>query len=148
LVNLGYALHHSTYPEQKQALEEGYKKGKSHSFRNRCQAILLSHQGHSVQQLARVFQVRDLSIYKWMNRFEDGGVKGLQNQPGRGRKALLKLENQFHVQVVEAQIEQQNQRVKLAKEQIEKQLGHSLSESTLKRFLKKVATSGNASANG
>ena len=135
-------------PEQKQALEEGYKKGKSHSFRNRCQAILLSHQGHSVQQLARVFQVRDLSIYKWMNRFEDGGVKGLQNQPGRGRKALLKLENQFHVQVVEEQIEQQNQRVKLAKEQIEKQLGHSLSESTLKRFLKKVATSGNASANG
>jgi transposase len=135
-------------PEQKQALEEGYKKGKSHSFRNRCQAILLSHQGHSVQQLARVFQVRDLSIYKWMNRFEDGGVKGLQNQPGRGRKALLKLENQFHVQVVEAQIEKQNQRVKLAKEQIEKQLGHSLSESTLKRFLKKVATSGNASANG
>jgi transposase len=135
-------------PEQKQALEEGYKKGKSHSFRNRCQAILLSHQGHSVQQLARVFQVRDLSIYKWMNRFEDGGVKGLQNQPGRGRKALLKLENQFHVQVVEAQIEKQNQRVKLAKEQIQKQLGHSLSESTLKRFLKKVATSGNASANG
>ncbi len=124
-------------PEQKQALEEGYKKGKSHSFRNRCQAILLSHQGHSVQQLARMFQVKDLSIYKWMNRFENAGVKGLQHQPGRGRKALLKLENQFHVQVIAEQIEKQNQRVKLAKEQIEKQLGHSLSESTLKRFLKK-----------
>lgn len=135
-------------PEQKQALEEGYKKGKSHSFRNRCQAILLSHQGHSVQQLARMFQVKDLSIYKWMNRFENAGVKGLQHQPGRGRKALLKLENQFHVQVIAEQIEKQNQRVKLAKEQIEKQLGHSLSESTLKRFLKKVVTAGNASANG
>lgn len=72
-----------------------------------------------------------------MNRFENAGVKGLQHQPGRGRKALLKLENQFHVQVIAEQIEKQNQRVKLAKEQIEKQLGHSLSESTLKRFLKK-----------
>lgn len=134
--------------EQKQALEEGHKKGKSHRFRTRCQAILLSHQGYSVQALARLFKVSDLSIYTWMNRFEDGGVKALQTQPGKGRKPLLKLENQAHVELVEGQLEKQNQRVKLAKHHLEKQLGYSLSESTLKRFLKKLVTSGNDSANG
>lgn len=134
--------------EQKQALEEGHKTGKSHRFRTRCQAILLSHQGYSVQELARLFKVSDLSIYKWMDRFKDGDVKALQTQPGKGRKALLKLDNQAHVELVETQIQQQNQRVKLAKEQIQKQLGYSLSESTLKRFLKKVVTAGSASASG
>ncbi len=122
--------------EQKQALEEGHKKGKSHRFRTRCQAILLSHQGYSVQALAGLFKVSDLSIYKWLNRFEDGGVKALQTQPGKGRKPLLKLENQTHVELVENQLEKQNQRVKLVKDHLEKQLGYSLSESTLKRFLK------------
>ena len=134
--------------EQKQALEEGHKTGKSHRFRTRCQAILLSHQGYSVQELARLFKVSDLSIYKWMDRFKDGGVKALQTHPGKGRKPLLKLENQAHVELVETQIEQHNQRVKLAKEQIEKQLGYSLSESTLKRFLKKMVTAGSDSASG
>lgn len=134
--------------EQKQALEEGHKKGKSHSFRNRCQAILLSYQGYSVQQLADLFQVSDLSIYKWMNRFEADGVAGLQNQPGKGRKPLLKLENQAHVQLVEEQIEKQNQRVKLAKDQVQAHLGQALSESTLKRFLKKLVTAGSDAASG
>lgn len=134
--------------EQKQALEEGHKMGKSHRFRTRCQAILLSHQGYSVQELARLFKVSDLSIYNWMDRFKDGGVQALLTQPGKGRKALLKLENQRHVELVESAIDKQNQRVKLAKEQVEKQLGYSLSESTLKRFLKKVATAGNDSASG
>ncbi len=124
--------------EQKQALEEGHKMGKSHRFRTHCQAILLSHQGYSVQELARLFKVSDLSIYKWMNRFKNGGAPALLTQPGKGRKALLKLENQTHVELVESAIDQQHQQVKLAKEQIEKQLGYSLSESTLKRFLKRL----------
>lgn len=48
--------------EQRQALEQGHKKGKSYRFRNRCQAILLSAAGYSVQELAALFQVTDLSI--------------------------------------------------------------------------------------
>ncbi|RDC62890.1 helix-turn-helix domain-containing protein [Adhaeribacter pallidiroseus] len=135
-------------PEQKQALEQGHKMGKSYRFRNRCQAILLSAAGYSVQELAAMFQVADLSIYQWFNRFEARGVTGLQNQSGQGRKPLLKLQNQAHVQVVEEQLEKENKRLKLAKAQIEQQLGQSLSESTLKRFLKKLVTAGNASASG
>ncbi len=87
-----------------------------------------------MRQLAQLFQVVDLRIYKWMNCYKADGVQGLQNQPCKGRKPLLKLQNQAHVALLEEQIEKQNQRVELAKDQIEKHLGYSLRERTLKRF--------------
>lgn len=131
-----------------EALRAGYKKGKSHQFRTRCQAILLSAQGYRVQELSSLLGVSDLSIYKWMNRFEAGGVAALHNQPGRGRKPLLRIENQLHRQVVSEQIERDAQRLKVAKAHIEEQLGTPLSESTLKRFLKSLATAGNGTESG
>jgi transposase len=95
-----------------------------------------------------MFQVKDLSIYQWFNRFEVNGVAGLPNRSGKGRKPLLKLTNQAHLEVVTSSIEKQAQRLKVAKAAIEKQLGCSLSESTLKRFLKNLVTAGNAFGNG
>jgi transposase len=133
---------------EKQTLEAGHRQGKSYQYRNRCQAILLSNQGYSVQQLASLFKVKALSIYKWLNRYESKGMDGLQNQKGKGRKPLLKIENQIHRQVVESQIEQDGQRLKVAKWEMEKQLNTRFSESTLKRFLKKVVMSGNGTENG
>lgn len=130
------------------ALRQGHKQGKSHQFRNRCQAILLSEQGYAVGQLSEMFQVSKLSIYKWFNRFEASGIAGLKNQAGRGRKPLLRIENAIHRQVVAGHIEQEPQRLKVAKAQIEDQLGHPLSESTLKRFLKNLVTAGNGSESG
>jgi len=52
------------------------------------------------------------------------------------------------VEVVEEQIEKEKQRLKVAKREIEAKLGTSMSEMTLKRFLKKMTTDGNASVNG
>ncbi len=100
-----------------------------------------------------MFQVSKLSIYKWFNRFEAGGVAALQNQSGRGRKPLLRIENQVHRQLVKEHIDrvhggQDPQRLKVAKAHIEEQLGESLSESTLTRFLKSLATAGNGSESG
>jgi len=91
--------------ETRSALHQGHKHGKGHQFRNRCQAILLSEQGYTVAQLAAMFQVSNLSIYKWFNRFEASGVAGLKNQSGRGRRPLLRIENQIHRQVVADYIE-------------------------------------------
>ena len=133
---------------EREALQTGHKQGKSHQFRTRCQAILLSAQGYKVQELSSLLGVSDLSIYKWFNRFEKDGIAALLNQPGRGRKPLLRLENQAHRQLVSKQIEEDPQRLKVAKAHIEEQLGAPLSESTLKRFLKSLATAGNAVESG
>ena len=44
------------------------------------------------------------------------------------------------MQVVENSIDQDKQRLKVAKKQIEAELGSTMSEMTLKRFLKKLTT--------
>jgi transposase len=106
------------------------------------------HQGYQVQKLASIFQVSELSIYKWFDGFEKKGVEGLKNQKGKGRKPILTTSNARHVEVVENSIDKEKQRLKLAKQEIETKLGRAMSEISLKRFLKKLTTHGNASANG
>lgn len=133
---------------QREALEKVHKASKSYQERNRCQCILLSNQGYQVQALASIFQVSELSIYKWFNRFEKSGVEGLKNQKGKGRKPILTTSNATHVEVVEKSIDKEKQQLKLAKKEIETKLGTAMSEMTLKRFLKKLVSDGNASANG
>ena len=134
--------------KQRQDLEKIHKDSKSYQERNRCQCILLSNQGYQVQKLASIFQVSELSIYKWFDGFEKKGVEGLKNQKGKGRKPILTTSNARHVEVVENSIDKEKQRLKLAKQEIETKLGRAMSEISLKRFLKKLTTHGNASANG
>ncbi|MFK7798606.1 MAG: helix-turn-helix domain-containing protein, partial [Aureispira sp.] len=51
--------------EEKSSLEKGYKTGKSHLTRRKCQAILLSHSGKTVDELAVFFKVHTQSVYSW-----------------------------------------------------------------------------------
>lgn len=135
------------YPTS-QGLEKIHKESKSYQDRNRCQCVLLSHQGYRVERLASIFKVSKLSIYKWFDRFEKAGVEGLKNQKGKGRTPILTTRNATHLAVVATHIEKEKQELKLAKAEIETQLGLTMSEMTLKRFLKKWTTDGNASASG
>lgn len=134
--------------KQREDLAKIHKDSKSYQERNRCQAILLSNQGYQVQALASIFQVSELSIYKWFDRFEKSGVEGLKNQKGKGRKPILTTSNATHVEVVENSIDKDKQRLKLAKQEIETKLGTTMSEMTLKRFLKKLTFDGSDSVSG
>lgn len=134
--------------QHRQELEQVHKVSKSYQERNRSQCILLSAQGYRVQTLAQMYKVSALSIYKWFDRFEKAGVSGLKNQKGKGRKAILKTSNAIHVAVVAQSIDQERQRLKLAKAEIEAKLGTSMSEMTLKRFLKKLVTATSACVSG
>lgn len=122
--------------QQRQELSQVQRDSKSYQERNRCHCILLSNQGYRVQTLAPLYKVSDLSIYKWFDRFGKAGVPGLKNQKGKGRKAILKTSNATHVAVVAKSIDQEKQRLKLAKAEIEAKLGILMREMTLKRFLK------------
>lgn len=74
-------------------LEEIIKKDKRYKSRYRAQAILLSHQGKSVNELADIFKCKIRTIYRWFNRFEAKKVEGVYELEGRGRKPLLTIEN-------------------------------------------------------
>lgn len=127
------------------ALKKGYKIGKSHRFRSRCQCILLSHQGYTCAQLAKMFNVHLITIYDWLNRWEKGGIEALHDTRGRGRKPILTLDNQEQVAKVQAAVERSPRNLKKVQAKVEQDLGVRFSKKTLQRFLKSLTDAGNAS---
>ena len=70
-------------------------------------------------------------------------MAGLKTKPGQGRKLILNKEQDEAR--VKAAIQKERQRIKMAKEELERDLGKKFSTSTFKRFLKKLAADGKGS---
>ena len=130
--------------EQKSSLKKGYTFGKSPLFRKKCHCILLSHSGKTTKELAELFQVSAHSIRLWFQRWENGGIEGLQLKAGRGRKAKLDINQNKHVEIVKKLIENEPKNLLRVTAQIKNDLGIEVSKKTLKRFLKNLNTDGNA----
>ena len=65
-------------------LEKGYHNGPTHSFRIRCKSILLKSEGKSAPQIAEMLEVTVPTVYTWVKRYEENGIKGLETRPGQG----------------------------------------------------------------
>ena len=120
---------------EKITLQEGEKNGKAKAFRERCHCLWLSSEGYQVKELARIFQVSEISIYSWFKRWETGGIVGLRDKQGRGRKPLLQAED---LAVIKEKVQENAQRLKIAREKLKAELGREFSTKTLKRFLKSL----------
>ena len=131
--------------EQKAALEQAYKTGLTHDYRNRCHCILLSSQNWSVKELAEFFKVSRLSIYKWFDRYQAEGIEGLRIRPGRGRKRKLDVNNSEHVKAVKVGLAKENRSIRQLREDLESKLGTSIGDTTLRDFLKVLVTDTDAS---
>lgn len=127
------------------ALKAGKKSKKSRRFAERCHAILLSIEGYNTNQLASIFGVRKNTIYEWFNSYEESGIKGLEDAPGRGRKPVLRTDNKEHVKVVDKAVAKVNKKGGnlLAEIESELDLERGLSKKMLRTFLKKLVTYGN-----
>jgi transposase len=115
-------------------LEKGYRKGKSHAFRNRCHLILLKEQGRTSNEVAAIVNMCEMSVINWVERYEQEGIEGLKTKPGRGRKPLLDKEKDSTA--VRTAVEQNRQSLSAAKAAFEASSGKTVSEETLRRFLK------------
>jgi transposase len=132
--------------EEHQCLSEGHRNSAKPHFRHRCQCILLSAEGYSVPELARLFKVGRRTIYTWFNRFEQYGITGLMIQPGRGSKAKLQQLDETQIQWIKTTVEHDPQQLDLVCETLTGALGFTVSRDMLKRFLKKtLVTAGNDS---
>jgi len=129
-------------------LEQGRKSNKGYQFQNRCHAILLSESGKTVCELQEIYGVSPQTIYSWFDRWEQGGIKLLENKAGRGRKALLRTDNKDHVNAVDKAVSKVNKKGGnlLAEIESELDLERGLSRKILRTFLKKLDTSGNEGA--
>ena len=127
---------------QRQELEAGRRTGKSHTFRERCQMILLKSEKRTSAEIARFLSCHKITVNEWVKRFESEGVEGLRTRPGRGRRAILQASTDLSQ--VRAAVGRSRQRISLAKAELETELQKPFSVTTLKRFLKKTIAASNA----
>ncbi len=116
-------------------LEEGMKNGTAHLFRRRCHCLLLSEQGYEVKDLVEVFKVSANTVYGWFNRWETGGIVGLRDKAGRGRKPILCASD---FPQVKRRVQANAQQLRLARVELKADLEREFSEKTLRRYLKNL----------
>ena len=69
-----------------QTLQEMHRYHLSRRARMRAHSLLLSHQGVSMPQIARIYQVDYRSVSSWLDQWQTRGLVGLYDQPGAGRR--------------------------------------------------------------
>jgi len=120
--------------DQRKELENGYRNGKSHAFRIRCQMVLLKSEGRKSQDIADFLGFCQQAVNNWLNRYKNEGIDGLRVKEGRGRRAILSRTEDF--EAVQKAVKNHRQRISVAKAELEETLGKEFSVRTLDRYLK------------
>lgn len=114
-------------------LKRIYKQSKHHQVRQRAQCILLSKSGTSIAKLMEIFGVSRKTIYNWMTAWEDKGLLGLYNQPGRGRKEIF---NEQQKQQIKEWVKSYPNNLNKVLAKIKEEWGIIVSKDTIKNLLK------------
>lgn len=122
--------------EQRLELENGYKNGKSHSFRQRCQIILLKSEKRTSVEIKSILGCCAMVVNDWARAATKAkGLKDCKLVPDEDVKQFCK---RLMREQVKAAVKENRQRISLAKTELEESLGKEFSMSSLKRFLKKT----------
>jgi transposase len=116
---------------QEQRVKHIRDTGRTKRIRHRAHAILLSHDGREIREIAEIFQVDRNTVSNWLDRWDSKGVDGLADKPHPG--APPKLEEDERKLALEL-LGESPQRLDFVLVQIEQQTGKSISASTLKRL--------------
>lgn len=123
--------------DDRSALETAYRHSNKPNFRDRCQTILLSAEGRSVPDIARLLKVRTRTIYRWFERFESAGIEGLKQVSGQGVKAKLDNLNESQVEELRRLIKDNPQQLRVVCSHASESLGYIVTLNMIKRFIKK-----------
>jgi transposase len=122
--------------EQRRELEFGVRDGKSHSFRKRCQSILLKSKGRTSRDVGKITSMCNVSVDTWVKRYKAEGLHGLITKFGRGRKPIIEEHDK---EAVLSAIKANRQRMQTAKAEWERASGKKVCNNTFKSFLKSLA---------
>ena len=75
-------------------LVENYQKSENFRVRNRSHAIVLSYEKYSIDEIAKICGVHRNAVSRWINRWNEFGLKGLSDGGKNGRPPILNLEEQ------------------------------------------------------
>jgi len=116
-----------------QTLHEMHRYHPSRRARMRAHSLLLSHQGISMPQIARIYQVDYRSVSSWIDQWQTKGLVGLYDQPGAGRRPTLGLDEQHKVQQY---LQDSPKDFKKVVHQLEQETGKCVSTKTIKRLIR------------
>jgi transposase len=119
-------------PAQRRELAEGIREGKSHSFRMRCQCVLLKSEGRTSKAVGSIINMCNVSVDNWVKRYKSDGISGLQTKSGRGRRPII--DEKTDKESVLLSIKSNRQRMQTAKAEWEQQSGKKVCINTFKRF--------------
>lgn len=122
-----------TEPEQ-QRLTSAYHHGDKRALHRRAHAILLSDQGHTINQISEILQVRRDAVSRWLKQWEASGLDGIIDKPRSGRPPLL--DEHDHQRLKELIAEQPHQ-IRSLQARLQEETGKTVSTVTLRRALKK-----------
>lgn len=119
---------------QRKELEKGYRNGKSHAFRTRCQMILLKSEGRKSKEIASFLGFCQQAVNNWLKRYKTEGIKGLKVKQGRGRPSILSTTEDL--EAIKKAVQKHRQRISIARVELAETLGKEFSNRTLNRYLK------------
>lgn len=128
---------HELTAQENQDLTDGYKNGKKHHFRIRCQIILMSNSNLSVAQIANRLKKDKDTIYTWLKKYETLGIKGLQNKTGQGVKAPLDSITKQQLEILKNAVANEPQNLNKVCGELSDKFGFKLTKWMLIRYLKK-----------
>ena len=129
--------------DERAALERGYREGKTHSYRQRCQMLLLKSERRTSVEVAQILGCCEVSVNNWLRRYEAEGIAGLVTKAGRGRKPILDAE--ADLAAVREAVQAHRQQLSVARTELEEALGKNFSTKTLERYIKNMVQAINAS---
>ena len=117
--------------EQRQLLEHLSQEDPSKRIRLRAQGILLSADGSTIDDIARIHHVHRDTVSSWLDRWEEFGVDGLRDNPRRGGPhKLSEEEKQVAKELLESNPNDPREILALLREKT----GKKISYSTLRRL--------------
>ncbi len=118
----------------RQSLMMTYTYGEKPALRRRAHAIVLSHQGHTIDQICTILSVTRETVSLWFDAWEARGLEGLRDKPRTGRPAIYsESERERLLELVKEQPHQ----LKAVQAQLQQETGKHACTMTLKRALKK-----------
>ncbi len=130
---------------ERKELEKGYRNGKTHSYRRRCQIVLLKSEKRSSKEVGALLGCSHIIVNTWLKRYEANGMEGLKTKAGQGRKPILDAVEDL--EAVKQAVTTNRKKLSVAKAELEEALNKNFSGRTLRRYVKKTVDAINASEN-
>jgi len=110
-----------------------FKNSEKHRTRQRAHAILLSSDGFSVDEIAKICRVDRDTVSRWIDKWEQLGIEGLKDKPRPGNPGTL---TQSEKQLVIELCKETPRSIPSIIAALFEKTGKHVSDSTIKRILK------------